>query len=66
MLESDIFKENTKDKVKNYFNDKLDIIISDMAADTTGSKSLDSIRTNQLCADVINFSKNILKPKTKG
>ena len=34
-----------------------------MAADTTGSKSLDSIRTNQLCADVINFSKNILKPK---
>ena len=62
-IKSDIFKENTKDKVKNYFNDKLDIIISDMAADTTGSKSLDSIRTNQLCADVINFSKNILKPK---
>ena len=34
-----------------------------MAADTTGNKSLDSIRTNQLCADVINFSKDILKPK---
>ena len=34
-----------------------------MAADTTGSKSLDSIRTNQLCADIINFSKNILKPR---
>ena len=34
-----------------------------MAADTTGSKSLDSIRTNQLCADVVNFSRNILKPK---
>ena len=34
-----------------------------MAADTTGNKSLDSIRTNQLCADVIDFSKTTLKPK---
>ena len=34
-----------------------------MAADTTGSRSLDSIRTNLLCADVINFSKTLLKPK---
>ena len=34
-----------------------------MAADTTGSKSLDSIRTNLLCVDIINFSKDILKPK---
>ena len=28
-----------------------------------GNKSLDSIRTNQLCSDVINFSKDTLKPK---
>ena len=34
-----------------------------MAADTTGNKSLDSIRTNQLCYEVINFSKAVLKPK---
>ena len=34
-----------------------------MAADTTGNKSLDSIRTNQLCSETINFSKDILKPK---
>ena len=32
-----------------------------MAADTTGNKSLDCIRTNQLCVDVINFSSEILK-----
>ena len=36
--------------------------MSDMAADTTGNKSLDSIRTNQLCHEVINFSSKILKP----
>ena len=62
-LKSDISKENTKEIVIKHFNGKLDVIISDMAADTTGNKSLDSIRTNQLCSAVINFSKKILKPK---
>ena len=46
-----------------FFNSNLDVIISDMAADTTGNKSLNSIRTNQLCTDVIYFSKDTLKPK---
>ena len=62
-LKNDIFEKKTKDMVVEYFNDKLDVIISDMAADTTGNKSLDSIRTNQLCASLINFSKTTLKPK---
>tara|TARA_B100000242_G_C42809022_1_gene376178 strand:+ start:396 stop:656 length:261 start_codon:yes stop_codon:yes gene_type:complete len=34
-----------------------------MAADTTGNRSLDSIRTNQLCAELINFSSKVLKQK---
>ena len=34
-----------------------------MAADTTGNKSLDSIRTNQLCTETLNFSRKTLKPK---
>jgi 23S rRNA (uridine2552-2'-O)-methyltransferase len=62
-IKSDILDESTKINVIKYFDGKLDIIISDMAADTTGNKSLDSIRTNQLCADVIEFSKKMLKPK---
>ena len=62
-IKNDILDDNTKDNVIKYFNGKLDVIISDMAADTTGNKSLDSIRTNQLCANVINFSQDILKPK---
>ena len=32
-----------------------------MAADTTGNKSLDSIRTNQLCSNLENLSSKILK-----
>ena len=62
-IKGDIFENKTKNEVINYFKSNLDVIISDMAADTTGNKSLDSIRTNQLCAEVINFSKNTLKPK---
>jgi 23S rRNA (uridine2552-2'-O)-methyltransferase len=62
-IKRDILDESTKNHVNEYFNEKLDIIISDMAADTTGNKSLDSIRTNQLCAEVIEFSKSTLKPK---
>ena len=51
-----------KKKILGFFNNKIDVIISDMAADTTGNKSLDCIRTNQLCADVIEFSSKNLKP----
>ena len=62
-LKGDIFEDRTKIEVKKYFDTTLDVIVSDMAADTTGSKSLDSIRTNQLCTEVIYFSKEMLKPK---
>ena len=62
-FKGNILEKDTKAQIKNYFDSFIDVILSDMAADTTGSKSLDSIRTNQLCADVINFSKNTLKPK---
>ena len=58
-----IRKKEIKHEVIKYFKSNLDVIVSDMAADTTGNKSLDSIRTNQLCSDVINFSKDTLKPK---
>tara|TARA_Y100000817_G_scaffold25817_1_gene18334 strand:- start:25 stop:453 length:429 start_codon:yes stop_codon:yes gene_type:complete len=47
-LNCDIFETSTKEKITNYFQENLDIVISDMAADTTGNKSLDSIRTNEL------------------
>ena len=62
-FKGDVLSNDTKFEVIRYFKSNLDVILSDMAADTTGNKSLDSIRTNQLCADVINFSKEILKPK---
>ena len=61
-IECDILDNETKNKINNFFHGKIDVIISDMAADTTGNKSLDSIRTNQLCTEVISLSSRILKP----
>ena len=53
--------KNIKEKIKHYFDEKLDVIISDMAADTTGNKSLDPIRTNQLRLEVLTLSSEMLK-----
>ena len=60
-LECNFLEEGTKKRITDFFGEKLDVVLSDMAADTTGNKSLDCIRTNQLCAEVINFSSKILK-----
>ena len=60
-LQCNFLEEQTKDKIIDLCGEKLDVVLSDMAADTTGNKSLDCIRTNQLCADVIKFSTLILK-----
>ena len=51
---------NTQQKILELFNHKLDIIVSDMAANTTGNKSLDSFKTAELNFNTINFSKNML------
>jgi len=60
-LQCDFLNSDSKEKIMKFFGEKLDVVLSDMAADTTGIKSLDCIRTNQLCAGVINFSSEILK-----
>ena len=61
-FQSNFLEEGTKKEILNFFNQKLDVVVSDMAANTTGNKSLDCIRTNQLCVDVVEFSAKILKP----
>ena len=62
-LKGDILQKKTKNLIAEYFQENIDVIVSDMAADTTGNKSLDAIRTNELCENVIYLSKELLKPK---
>ena len=40
-LKGDIIENETKSKIIKYFDNNLDVIISDMAANTTGNKSLE-------------------------
>ncbi len=62
-LQADFMLEETKNHLLSVLPKKADIILSDMAADTTGNKNLDCIRTNLLCLEVIEFSVKILKSK---
>ncbi len=61
-LQCNFLDIKSKEKILNFFGGNIDVILSDMAADTTGNKSLDCIRTNQLCAQVVEFSAKHLKP----
>ena len=62
-FKNDFLEEESKNEILKIFQEKIDVIVSDMAADTTGNKNLDCIRTNSLCSEVINFSTKILKKK---
>tara|TARA_B100000941_G_scaffold49288_1_gene31189 strand:+ start:1473 stop:2090 length:618 start_codon:yes stop_codon:yes gene_type:complete len=57
----DFINDNAKQKILKSLKDKADVIVSDMAANTTGNKDLDCIRTNSLCLEVIKFSRFALK-----
>jgi len=54
-LDKDIF-----DKIRIYFESKVDILLSDMASNTSGNKELDTYRTGELCLNAMNLSKKIL------
>ena len=57
----DFSDENLKKKIINYFNKKIDLVISDMAVNTTGNKNLDSVVTGELCLDAMRFARDQLK-----
>ena len=60
IIKGDFLDEKIRSSILDHFDSRIDVILSDMAADTTGNKSLDCIRTNQLCLQVLEFSKKIL------
>ena len=62
-FKNDFLKKEAQTQILDTFATKIDVIISDMAENTTGNKSVDSIRTNNLCSTVINFSLKTLDKK---
>ena len=57
----DFTNELQKKKIIDYFGGKIDAVISDMAVNTTGNKSIDSIVTGELSIEALHFSTNIIK-----
>ena len=64
-LIGDFSEEIYKQKIRDYFNKKVDLVVSDMAVNTTGNKNLDSIVTGELCIDAMSFAKNQLNQRGK-
>ena len=60
-LIGDFLDEKNQTIISNFFKDKLDLIVSDMAVNTTGNKNLDSISTGELSINAMEFSVRNLK-----
>jgi len=59
----DFTNQKYKTQIKNYFDDKIDVVVSDMAVNTTGNKNLDAIVTGELCLDAMKFALDTVKQK---
>ena len=59
-IEGDFQQDKTYEKIILYFDNKVDVVLSDMAANTTGNKELDSYKTGELCLQAMNLSSKIL------
>ena len=61
-LVGNFLDEDSQLKLTNFFKDKLDLVVSDMAVNTTGNKNLDAISTGELSINAMDFSiKNLKK-----
>ena len=60
-IKGDFTESDSKKQIKDYFGEKVDIVLSDMAANTTGNKNMDSLVTGELCMEAMDFAKEILK-----
>jgi 23S rRNA (uridine2552-2'-O)-methyltransferase len=59
-IKGDFTEDHTQQKIKELLADKSDIVMSDMAVNTTGIKNIDSIQTGELCKEAMIFSQDII------
>ena len=62
-IKGDFTSPLIQDQIKNHLNKGSDVIMSDMAVNTTGIKNIDSIRTGELCKEAMIFSKDVMLEK---
>ena len=59
-IKGDFTDKNIQDELRSYLIRKPDVVISDMAVNTTGIKRLDSLQTGELCKEAMYFAKKQL------
>ena len=59
-IKGDFIETKFQEKIKSHFRSKVDVVLSDMAVNTTGVKDIDAIYTGELCKEAMLFSKKIL------
>ncbi|MDC3222950.1 RlmE family RNA methyltransferase [Candidatus Pelagibacter sp.] len=59
-IKGDFTDLDSQEKIKGFFKSKVDVVVSDMAVNTTGIKDIDAIYTGELAMEAMNFSKEML------
>ena len=59
-IKGDFTDLDSQKKIKGLFKSKVDVVVSDMAVNTTGIKDIDAIYTGELAMEAMNFSKEML------
>tara|TARA_X000000368_G_scaffold250125_1_gene197582 strand:- start:1796 stop:2407 length:612 start_codon:yes stop_codon:yes gene_type:complete len=59
-IKGDFTKIVIQNQIKSYLDKGTDIIMSDMAVNTTGIKNIDAIQTGELCKEAMTFSKEVI------
>ena len=62
-IKGDFTDTDTQNHIKNFLKKKPDVVMSDMAVNTTGIKNIDSIQTGELCKEAMVFSKDVISEK---
>ena len=62
-IKGDFTLIDTQNQIKDYLKKKPDVVMSDMAVNTTGIKNIDSIQTGELCKEAMVFSKDVISEK---
>ena len=62
-IKGDFTELSTQNQIKEILTKKIDVIMSDMAVNTTGIKNIDAIQTGELCIEAMLFSKDIISKK---
>ena len=62
-IKGDFTDKDIQNQIKSQLSNGSDVVMSDMAVNTTGIKNIDSIQTGELCKEAMIFSKEIISKK---